>query len=335
MYTPITTSDERIIAGKYRLLARLSQGGMATIWRAQHLELECQVAVKLLDRDLVRGPDAVLRFKQEAQLAAALRSTNIVQVLDYGIERHTPYMVMELLRGQSLAERIQAQCFLTPRETARILAQAAKAISWAHNAGIIHRDLKPDNIFLAEEADELVVKLLDFGIARPTHPNPGAAPITMAGTVMGTPQYMSPEQASGRAVVDHRTDIWSFGVIAFECLTGMRVFEANTLAGILLAVCVDPLPVPSAQASVPTGFDEWFTRCAHRDSDRRFNSITDAAAALSTICAPQTVAVGLSQRSVCMSEEAHSASPSRSGVKRVLAARVKTISLNATDSAAG
>ena len=276
--------DDRVIAGKYRLISKLSEGGMGAVWRAEHLELNCAAAVKLLDSAFTESPEALARFKREAQSAASLRSTNIVQIFDFGIENGVPYIAMELLRGQSLAERIAKKCPLSPKETALILTQVAKAVTWAHGMGIIHRDLKPGNIFLSEDAGELVVKLVDFGIAKPLTLDLGEAPVTITGSIMGTPQYMSPEQASGRRTVDHRTDIWSFGIVAFECITGYHAFSAETLGGLLLSICTDPMPVPSHFAAVPTGFDEWFSRCTHRDPNLRFLSIAESADVLRFVC---------------------------------------------------
>jgi eukaryotic-like serine/threonine-protein kinase len=276
--------DDRVIAGKYRLIARLSKGGMGSVWRAQHLELDCPAAVKLLEPAFADSPEALVRFRREAQSAASLRSANIVQIFDFGVDDGTPYIAMELLRGQSLAERLAARCPLSPEETALILSQVARAAGWAHSMGIIHRDLKPGNIVISEDAGECVVKLVDFGIAKPSRIEMHAAPVTLTGAIMGTPQYMSPEQASGRGVVDHRTDIWSFGIVAFECLTGYHAFTAETLASLLLAICSDPLPVPSKIAPVPLGFDDWFAHCVHRDPHRRYYSIAEAADTLRTLC---------------------------------------------------
>ncbi len=276
--------DDPIVAGKYRLIAKISEGGMGAVWSAEHLELNCPAAVKLLSPAFADSAETLARFKREAQAAASLRSTNIVQILDFGIDKGVPYIAMELLQGDTLAERLSARGRLTPRETAVILSQVARAVTWAHGMGIVHRDLKPGNIFLSHDAGEIVVKLLDFGIAKPMSFGPSETPVTMTGTIIGTPQYMSPEQASGRRTVDHRTDIWSFGVVAFECLTGHRTFETDTLGSLMLKICSDPMPIPSKVGPVPKGFDEWFARCAHRDPERRFLSIAEAADVLRFVC---------------------------------------------------
>lgn len=275
----------QILAEKYRLIEQLSRGGMGAVWRAEHIELGTPAAVKLIDPLLADTEEAVHRFRREAQAAASLRSANIVQILDYGVANGSPYIAMELLRGKSLARHLSQVGRLTPIETTIILSQVGKAVAWAHSMGVVHRDLKPDNIFLAEDAGETVVKLLDFGIAKTLDVRLVEPPTTITGAMMGTPFYMSPEQTSGQKVVDSRSDIWAFAVIAFECLTGQRPFQSETLGSLVLAICSEPIPIPSAIASVPAGFDEWFARAAHRDLQQRYHSIREAAKELRRICA--------------------------------------------------
>ncbi len=278
----------RILAGKYRLVAKLTEGGMGMVWRAEHVELGSPAAVKLLDPTIAESSEALARFKREAQSAASLRCTNIVQIFDFGVDEDMPYIAMELLRGKSLAERLRISRQLAPSETAAILSQVARAAAWAHSRGIVHRDLKPGNIFLSEDADDIVVKLLDFGIAKPVQMDLTETPVTLTGAIMGTPQYMSPEQASGKKQVDHRTDIWSYAIIAFECLLGRHAFHADTLGGLVLAICVEPLPIPSQFGEVPVGFDEWFARAANRQPELRFGSIAEAADMLRFVCGVET-----------------------------------------------
>jgi eukaryotic-like serine/threonine-protein kinase len=289
-----TMNEGRVLAGKYRLVNKLTAGGMGTVWRAEHIELGSPAAVKLLEASIADSPEALARFRREAQSAASIRSTNIVQVFDFGVDDHTPYIAMELLRGKSLSEKLRQDRLIAPRETGSILWQVARAAAWAHSRGIVHRDLKPGNIFLSEDANDIVVKLLDFGIAKPLNIDLSATPVTLTGSVMGTPQYMSPEQASGRRQVDHRTDIWSFSIIAFECLTGCHAFRADTLGGLVLAICSEPMPVPSDFALVPDGFDQWFERAAHRNPDQRFDSIAEAGEQLRTLCDVEISSLGRS-----------------------------------------
>jgi serine/threonine-protein kinase len=258
---------------------------MGSVWRAEHIELRTPAAIKLIDPAIGESAEALARFKREAQAAASLRSANVVQILDYGVDEGVPYIAMELLEGESLAGRLERLKRLDPRHTAWILSQVGKAIGRAHELGITHRDLKPDNVFIARDVGDEVVKVLDFGIAksRPLSADESAQ-MTRTGTMMGTPYYMSPEQTSGRRSVDHRADIWALGVIAFQCLVGQRPFEAETLGGLTLAICVEPIPRPSSVAPVPAGFDQWFERAVCRDPDARFQTMSEAIAELSAVC---------------------------------------------------
>jgi len=281
-------NEGRVIQGRYRLLAKLGQGGMGSVWRATHIELGTPVAVKLIDPTVADSKVALARFKREAQAAASLRGTNVVQVLDYGIDDTVPYIVMELLEGENLGARLSHKAPLSPTEAAHILGQVGKALARAHALNIVHRDLKPDNIFIVRDGDDEVTKVLDFGIAKTMSPETFEASIqTKSGAILGTPHYMSPEQAAGRSTVDHRTDVWSFGVIAFECLTGCRPFNGSTLGGLVIAICTEAIPQPSQVAMVPRGFDDWFARCVCREQSGRFQSILDAVVTLRAICEPR------------------------------------------------
>ena len=251
---------------------------MGTIWRAEHLILQAPVAVKLIDRDIVPDDDKVARFLREAKAAAALRSPHVVQILDYGMDEGSPFIVMELLEGENLAQRLKRVGRLSAADTVRIATHVGRAIGRAHEAGIVHRDLKPENVFLVHNEDEEIAKVLDFGVAKIDGLGTEGAR-TRTGSILGTPYYMSPEQAQGNKAVDHRSDLWSLGVIAFECLTGKRPFWSDGLGDLVLQICVRDIPVPSQVASVPLGFDEWFARAVHREPDQRFQSareMTDA-----------------------------------------------------------
>ena len=264
------------------------------MWAACHLELGTAAAVKLIDPEIAKSPEALARFKREAQAAASLRGTNVVQILDYGVDEETPYIVMEKLTGEDLGDRLERLGRLDAREVAQVLTQAGKAVTRAHDAGIVHRDLKPDNIFLARDGDDEVVKVLDFGIAKANAAMDATGAATRTGAMLGTPYYMSPEQASGKRSVDHRTDIWALAVIAFECLTGQRPFEAETIGGLVLAICTEPVPVPSTIAAVPLGFDAWFARGTLRDVEARFQSVKEQMAALRLVCGVDLAPVGSS-----------------------------------------
>ncbi|HVJ17900.1 MAG TPA: serine/threonine-protein kinase, partial [Polyangiaceae bacterium] len=265
-----------VLAGRYRLEKRLGAGGMGAIWRAEHLVLRAPVAVKLLEREALPDEDTIARFMREAQAAATLRSPHVVQIFDYGVDGRWPFIVMELLEGENLAQRIKRVKRLSPETTLRILTHIARAMVRAHEAGIVHRDLKPENVFLIKNEDEEVAKVLDFGVAKVSSTalgQPGQESArTRTGSILGTPYYMSPEQAQGNKTVDHRSDLWSLAVIAFECLTGSRPFFSDGLGDLVLAICVRDIPIPSERASVPLGFDAWFAKAVARDPDLRFQT---------------------------------------------------------------
>jgi eukaryotic-like serine/threonine-protein kinase len=273
--------EGRTLAGRYRLISQLGRGGMGSVWRAEHIDLGTPAAVKLIDETFAQSPEALTRFRREAQAAASLRSANVVQILDYGVDGETPFIAMELLEGQSLADRLERLGRLDPAYCASILIQVSKALARAHEAGIVHRDLKPDNIFLVRDGDDEIAKVLDFGIAKRTSALQTSSDMaTRTGSLMGTPYYMSPEQASGRRQVDQRTDVWAFAVIAYECVTGSRPFDDSNLGGLLLSICTES-PAPASQkVPISPAFDAWFARCTVKDPAGRFDTIRDAAAEL-------------------------------------------------------
>src|SRR5882724_8111062 len=259
---------------------------MGSVWYAEHLTLHSPVAIKLIDPSIADNAEALGRFLREAQSAASLRSPHVVQILDHGVDNGVPYIAMELLDGESLADRLTRVGCLSPSETARVLQHVARAIGRAHEAGIVHRDLKPDNIYLVRNDDEEIAKVLDFGIAKSNAHGLSAAVGggTRTGAVLGTPYYMSPEQAEGAKTLDGRADIWAMGVIAFECLLGSRPFDEETLGSLLLAICARPIPIPSQRGRVPSGFDDWFARACARDVDVRYPLARDATADLRQVC---------------------------------------------------
>jgi serine/threonine protein kinase len=271
---------DRVLVGRYRLDERLGAGGMGSIWRAYHLVLAAPVAVKLIDREAVPDEETLGRFMREAQSAATLRSPHVVQILDYGVDDKLPFIVMELLDGENLAQRIRRLGRLASADTARIVTHIGRAMARAHEANIVHRDLKPENVFLIRNEDEEIAKVLDFGVAKVSVGALGEqGSRTRTGSILGTPYYMSPEQAQGNKTVDHRSDLWSLGVIAFECVTGKRPFYSDGLGDLVLQICIRDIPVPSDFGSVPVGFDAWFARAVARDPEARFQSareLTDA-----------------------------------------------------------
>jgi serine/threonine-protein kinase len=279
----------RIVGEKYRLLSVLGRGGMGTVWRAEHLQLGATVAVKLIDPDAVGGADAFRLCQREARAAAELRSPHVTQVLDVGRDEASgaPFIVMEHLEGESLADRLSREGRLSLADTSRVVTHVARALSRAHDAGIIHRDLKPANVFLVRNDDEEVAKVLDFGIAHVQRTDTLGGSVATTGAVVGTPQYMSPEHIGAQAV-DHRTDLWAMAVMAFECVTGRRPFDATEIGPLVLQICTYPIPVPSEVANVPAAFDTWFARATRRAPDERFQSARELADELRQICLKTT-----------------------------------------------
>jgi serine/threonine-protein kinase len=218
------------------------------------------------------------RFKVEARAAATLRSKHAIQVYDYGTtDEGIPFIVMEMLEGESLAHRLKARGCLSLAETATILGQVGRAIQQAHDNRIVHRDLKPENIFLVHSPDDdtELVKVLDFGIAKMRSGESSyETSSTKEGTLLGTPDYMAPEQVRGLRSVDFRSDLWSLGVIAYRCVVGELPFSGESLADLLVKICIAPTPVPSqVKAGLPPTFDEWFAKCTERDPLARFESV--------------------------------------------------------------
>ena len=273
-------SPGTVLADKYRLESVLGEGGMGTVYRAEHLALKAPVAVKVIDRKIEEGDVTLSRFMREAQSAAALRSAHVVQILDYGTDHGRPFMVMELLEGEPLADRLKRVGRLSPEETYQIILHVAKAVSKAHEAEIVHRDLKPDNIFLVHNEGDELAKVLDFGVAKVEATALDGAGHTRTGSLLGTPYYMSPEQAQGNKDVDGRSDLWALGVIAFECLTGVRPFSSDGLGDLVLQICIRDIPVPSNYATVPAGFDDWFKKACEREPGDRFQTARELAEAL-------------------------------------------------------
>jgi|HubBroStandDraft_1064217.scaffolds.fasta_scaffold01162_12 eukaryotic-like serine/threonine-protein kinase len=261
-----------VVAGKFRLDAMIGQGGMGSVWSATHLGLGNRIAIKLVSREFVRSPDALRRFDAEAKAAARLQSRHVVQVYDSGtLDDATPYIAMELLSGQNLQGRIEASGPVSLAESVDILAQCCKGLGRAHALGIVHRDIKPDNIFLAQSPDDegYTVKILDFGVAKLSQASDRDGSTTKTGTVLGTPLYMSPEQARGLRGIDHRTDIYSLGLVAYTMLTGRVAFNGESFGDILLKICTEPLPKLSASVNVPPSLESWFGHVCARDPAAR------------------------------------------------------------------
>jgi serine/threonine-protein kinase len=227
--------------GRYVLTGHLATGGMGAVFRAKHVHLRKEFAVKVLRPDLTSSPDLVERFRREAEIASSLEHDNIVKVSDFGRSSEGfLFLVMELLQGESLFERLRREGFLPPQEAVPILWQICSALEAAHARGVVHRDLKPENVFLARTVSgREVTKILDFGIAK--FADPGSRSATQAGVVVGTPEYLAPEQAMGTSV-DARADVYAVGLIAWRMLVGHHPFKADDARGLLMMQATKPVP---------------------------------------------------------------------------------------------
>jgi serine/threonine-protein kinase len=275
--------ENAVVAGKFRLNRMLGAGGMGSVWHATHLGLDIPCAVKFVKGELLEQDDIKARFEREAKAAASLRSPHVVQILDHGVCEGTPYIAMELLDGEDLGSRLERVGRLPVDQLYKVLSEACRALAKAHSQGIVHRDLKPDNIYIVRDDDREITKVLDFGIAKTLGHDVGGSG-TKTGAMLGTPYYMSPEQAQGTKAVDLRSDLWALAVIAFQCLTGRLPFESEALGDLLVKIIVAPIPFPSQYAPVPPGFDKWWAKASSRDPIERFQSAKEFSDALALVC---------------------------------------------------
>jgi hypothetical protein len=263
--------------GHYRIVEKIGAGGMGEVYRAHDERLDRDVAVKVLPGELAVDPERLTRFEREARAAAGLDHPNILAVHELGVHEGRPFIVTELLEGRSFREAIAAGG-LTNRQVIEAAAQIAKGLSAAHEHGIVHRDLKPENLFLMTEG---TAKILDFGLAKPVSPTTSRSLVAEAatelmvsseGAVLGTTAYMSPEQARGQPV-DARSDIFSFGAVLYEMLTGLSPFRRLTAADTVSAVLgEDPPPVSATTSRVTPAFDGIIRRCLNKRPEDRFQS---------------------------------------------------------------
>jgi len=276
--------EGQVLSSRYRLIKPLGRGSQAYVWVAEHLALGSQVAVKLIDPELAKQDDARARFQREATAAAKLRSAHVVQILDHGIHGDQPFIIMELLDGEDLFQRLDRLHHLSIAETSRIVTHVARALMRAHAEGIIHRDLKPENVFIAPNEDEEIVKVLDFGVAKIMTPHKSVMSKTGAGTLIGTPHYMSPEQVKGIGEIDSRSDLWSLAVIAYQSATGVLPFDSEGVGDLLIKISMDQPKKPSdINPDLPPEFDDWFQRASSKDPADRFQSARELADSLAKV----------------------------------------------------
>lgn len=272
--------------GSYIVEKELGAGGTGTVYLCSHTLIERKVAIKVLHDDLASQPEQVARFFQEAKAAAEIGHPNIVVIIDFGQievpEGSRSYLMMECLDGASLDKRLRTESF-TLEQIAHILSQVCSALMASHGKGIIHRDLKPANVQICPRSfDPLFVKLLDFGIAKLTAPLPDSRR-TQYGMVLGTPSYMSPEQCEGKGAIDHRSDIYSLGVMLYEMLTGTVPFVGEIRDVLLGHMMKTPAPPRERNPDIPP---EWEALCLHmmeKSRDARFQSVSEVAQALADL----------------------------------------------------
>jgi len=258
---------------------------MGSVWLGRHLQLGSQHAIKVLKPEAAFFDRNLQRFLREARLMAQLQSAHVVRVTDHGYHDVSPFFVMEYLAGESLRDRLKARGRLTIQDTATLLLHVARGLTKAHELGLVHRDIKPANLFVTRaEADGAeTVKILDFGIAKVTdHLTSDGVDPTETGALLGTPYYVSPEQAKALKTIDYRADLWSLGVVAFECLTGARPFYADAVGPLLATIVHGPIPVPSAvapDAGLTPAIEAWLQRVLQREPTARFETAMEMAEA--------------------------------------------------------
>ena len=273
--------EGRMLDGKFRFTRQLGEGGMGAVWKAENVLVKKDVAIKLMHVQFSRDEGVLARFRNEATAAGRIGSDHICDILDLGKSALGPYIVMEMLKGKDFANFLQEMHGrVDPGLSVLIVREALIGLQAAHDVGIVHRDLKPENIFLHEpKKGRLMVKLMDFGISKFTEGSEAGK--TGMGVLMGTPEYMSPEQTEGAAQVDHRTDIWAMGVILYWALTGKNPFAGPTMAATLVNVSTKP-PPPLQQVAphVDPNLVAIIDRCMAKSPDQRFGSCDELSQAL-------------------------------------------------------
>ncbi|MFO0614928.1 MAG: protein kinase [Polyangiaceae bacterium] len=296
---PSVATPGMIVGGDFRIRQPLASGGMGDVYEADQISTGKRRALKLMAPELTFDRVAIERFEQEARVGARIESDHVVEVVAAGFDAALgmPWLAMELLEGESLAALVQRQGPLPFHEARSLFAQLGHALAAAHRAGVVHRDLKPENIFVARPRQLGVahkVKVLDFGLAKVLAESQRAR--TGMAQMLGTPRYMSPEQAGGGKPITPRSDVWALGLIVFFTLTGRSYWltgigaTPGTIHTLLREILIDALPVASSRAAelqiaqfLPPQFDAWFARCVARDPDQRFADATQAHAALDSL----------------------------------------------------
>lgn len=272
-----------VLCGKYRVLRAIGRGGMASVYAAEHAAIRRPVAIKVLQAHLAQNADAVARFRLEAEIAGSLGHDNICDVLDIGqADDGSMFLVMPLLRGRPLSRVLREDGPLAVSRAVDIAVQVLSALSAAHRAGVVHRDLKPDNVFVTKVGDrDDFVKVLDFGISKIVSDDGVHAALTKTGSVLGTPQYMAPEQARGHKDQDHRVDVYASGALLYEMVTGRPPFEGESVYEVIAKIVSDPFPPPTTfRPDLPAAVEAVILQSMARQRDQRFADAEEMADAL-------------------------------------------------------
>lgn len=282
----------KTIAGRYEILQKLGEGGMGVVYKAMQTSVERIVALKILHPHMTGNEEALKRFQREAKTTSKLRQANAIHIYDFGVEGSLSFLVMEYIEGESLDDVIRKSGALELPRVANIVRQVCYALAEAHDLGIVHRDLKPSNIYLSRKRDgSEEVKVLDFGIAKVVGEQQGMTRLTQTGMIIGTPQYMSPEQVEGLPL-DHRSDVYSLGIIMYELLTGETPFQADTPFQLLMKH-VKEKPVPPRKfrpnLAIPEAVEKIVLKALEKEPGKRFQSISELQQSLeAAVGAPQT-----------------------------------------------
>ncbi len=294
--TEHSSDDPRIglvLLDRYRIVKKLGAGGMGDVYEGVHELIGKKLAIKCLHADFAAHPEAVARFQRESRAATAVGNEHIVDVSDVGeLPDGSPFMVMEYLQGQELAGLIDSNASIAVPRVIKIALEILEALHAAHKSGVVHRDMKPENVFLIQRGDNAdFVKVLDFGISMITENSDAAlGRMTQTGVAMGTPNYMSPEQAKGERSLDHRTDLYSLGVILYEILTGQVPFQAGTLAVLMTKILTEvPKPISEIRPDVPVALDRIILRAMAKEPAVRYEDAEEFADALRPFLDPDYV----------------------------------------------